>query len=616
MSDKRARLSAFAFGLLLAATLAVPAAAGGGDHFRGRLVSYHGEDRTMTRTVAAGYALESAGKYFRLSFRDTSLARHVGHDVELSGTRHGRSIEVAGYRLLPDGTATTASSSLAATQNTNVAVILFNFQNDAREPYTPAYAAGVFFNNNNSVVNYFAEQSYGQMAMTGQVFGWYTIDYDNVGCDFATWGDAAKAKAQAGGANFTGYTNFVYAFAKAPGCAWSGLAYAPGHGTFNNESMTLRTTAHELSHNFAVHHASSYNCVSNGVRVSLSATSTDCTLSEYGDPFTIMGGGQWRHSHAWHKAQMGWLGGAGDRLNVTAEGAYTLAPQEFAASTPKLIRVARAGDAGRYFYLELRRPYGSYFDNFAASDPAVNGVLVRLGPDFSTMSQSWLLDATPSTSSWSDAALPVGKTLTDPLSHVNITTKSVSGSGAVVYIGFTPDTARPTAPTNLQASGTGATTAALSWGPATDERWVAGYRVSRNGTVVATTTGLSWSDTGLTPNTTYSYSVVAFDNANNASLPATASATTLPDTQAPSAPTNLTATVSKGGVTALAWGASTDANGVAGYRLYRNGSLFATTTATSYSAKKARGTWTWYVVAFDAGGNVSGQSNSVTVTVR
>ena len=618
MNAQRARLSALVLGLLLTATIAAPVAAGGGEHFRGRLVSYHSEDRTMQKTVSAGFALESGGKHFGLNFRDTSLARYVGRDVELTGTRHGRSISVAGYRLLPDGSASGgSSSSVAAAQNKNVAVILFNFQDDVREPYTTDFAAGVYFNNNDSVANYFAEESYGQLAMTGQVFGWYTIDYDNAGCDWSTWGAAAKAKAQAAGVNFSGFTNFVYAFASAPGCGWAGLAYVPGSDSYNNQYMDLRVNSHELSHNFGVHHASTYNCVVGGVRVSLAANGGNCTLSEYGDPFSVMGSAYTRQSHAWHKAQMGWLGASGDRQNVTSAGNYTVAPEEFSASTPKLLRVARTGDAGRYFYLDFRQPFGSYFDNFAVDDPAVNGVFVRLGPDYSTISQSWLLDATPETSSWSDAALPVGRTLTDPLSGVSFTTQSVSASGAVVSVSFSTDTVSPTPPTNLQAYGTGPYTVALSWGAANDDRAVAGYRVSRDGTQVATTTGLSWTDTGRTPNTTYQYSVVAYDAANNVSPPATAAGTTgAADTQAPTAPTNLKATVAKSGVTALTWNASTDNVGVTGYRVYRNNALFATVTTTKYSAKKARGTWTWYVVAFDQAGNPSLKSNSVTATVR
>jgi chitodextrinase len=55
---------------------------------------------------------------------------------------------------------------------------------------------------------------------------------------------------------------------------------------------------------------------------------------------------------------------------------------------------------------------------------------------------------------------------------------------------------------------------------------------------------------------------------------------------------------------------------VAGYRVYRNGTLIATTSSTSYTdAYLAR--WTTYrytVAAYDAAGNRSAQSAALSVT--
>jgi hypothetical protein len=116
--------------------------------------------------------------------------------------------------------------------------------------------------------------------------------------------------------------------------------------------------------------------------------------------------------------------------------------------------------------------------------------------------------------------------------------------------------------------------------------------------------------------TTYGYSVVAFDAAGNTSPEATASATTdPPDTDAPSNPTNLGASVLKSGTTKLSWTASTDNVAVTGYRVFRDGTLYAATSGTSLSIRKHRGTFSYEVVAFDQAGNVSGPSNTVTVTV-
>jgi len=123
----------------------------------------------------------------------------------------------------------------------------------------------------------------------------------------------------------------------------------------------------------------------------------------------------------------------------------------------------------------------------------------------------------------------------------------------------------------------------------------------------------------LTANTVYAYSVVAFDAAGNVSPAATASVTTPPtgsDTSPPSPPTSLSASVLPSGLTKLSWHASTDNVAVTGYRIYRNGTLFATVTGTSVTIKKQIGTFTYSVRAFDQAGNLSGASNSVTVTVN
>jgi chitodextrinase len=60
------------------------------------------------------------------------------------------------------------------------------------------------------------------------------------------------------------------------------------------------------------------------------------------------------------------------------------------------------------------------------------------------------------------------------------------------------------------------TQATLSWTRSTDNVGIAGYYVYR-GTTRRTATTNAFTDTGLTPSTTYAYSVAAFDRAGNLS---------------------------------------------------------------------------------------------------
>jgi glucosylceramidase len=90
------------------------------------------------------------------------------------------------------------------------------------------------------------------------------------------------------------------------------------------------------------------------------------------------------------------------------------------------------------------------------------------------------------------------------------------------------DTTPPSAPAGLTASGTTSSSTTLNWTASTDNVGVAGYDVYRNGTQVATTTATSYTDTGLSPSTGYSYTVKAYDAAGNvsaASNPATVTTT-------------------------------------------------------------------------------------------
>jgi chitodextrinase len=91
---------------------------------------------------------------------------------------------------------------------------------------------------------------------------------------------------------------------------------------------------------------------------------------------------------------------------------------------------------------------------------------------------------------------------------------------------------------------------------------------------------------------------------------------TAPDTQAPTVPTNLSATAVSVSQINLTWAAATDNVGVTGYRVFRNASQIGTATNTSFSdtGLAASTTYTYAVAAFDAAGNPSAQSASVSAT--
>ncbi len=99
------------------------------------------------------------------------------------------------------------------------------------------------------------------------------------------------------------------------------------------------------------------------------------------------------------------------------------------------------------------------------------------------------------------------------------------GGSAAMPPPVTPDTTAPTIPINLVATAASPTQIDLTWAASTDSggSGLAGYRVLRRGTQIATTAATNYSDSGLTASTTYSYAVRAYDNAIPANVSADSS---------------------------------------------------------------------------------------------
>ena len=194
----------------------------------------------------------------------------------------------------------------------------------------------------------------------------------------------------------------------------------------------------------------------------------------------------------------------------------------------------------------------------------------------------------------------------------------------------TPDVTPPSIPANLFAVAQSSSQINLSWTASIDNVGVTGYRVYRGGTQIASPSTTSYSDTGLSPSTTYSYTIAAVDAAGNVSVQsssvvATTQSPPSPDTQAPTSPTNLSATAISSSQINLSWTQSTDNVGVAGYQVERcQGSGCATFTqiaspaGTSYSdaGLSTNSSYSYRVRAVDAAGNPSGYSTVASATTQ
>ncbi|TMM24489.1 MAG: hypothetical protein E6F94_09550, partial [Actinobacteria bacterium] len=88
------------------------------------------------------------------------------------------------------------------------------------------------------------------------------------------------------------------------------------------------------------------------------------------------------------------------------------------------------------------------------------------------------------------------------------------------------DTTPPSTPSNLSAAGATASSLTLSWTPSTDNVGVAGYAVYLNGVKVGNPTGTSYTFSGLSCGTGYTFGVEARDAAGNISGRASLTAAT------------------------------------------------------------------------------------------
>jgi chitodextrinase len=247
-----------------------------------------------------------------------------------------------------------------------------------------------------------------------------------------------------------------------------------------------------------------------------------------------------------------------------------------------------------------------------------------------------------------------------------------------------PDTTAPTTPTNMSAVNTTSTSTTIQWNGSTDPTvtgsltsGVRGYEVygpnsacnvngsaGYCGNVLSSGTGIqSLVVSGLSPATTYTgntgnkagFAVKAYDNAGNYStstprltvltmttttpndlclniagiqdtIPAglvqdsSGNCVTPPDTSAPSTPTGVSMTAKTSTSISIAWNASTDNVGVAGYRIYINGqstpvnaSLVAG-TAYTINALSPNTAYSITVKAVDAANNTSSPSTAFSIT--
>jgi chitodextrinase len=183
-----------------------------------------------------------------------------------------------------------------------------------------------------------------------------------------------------------------------------------------------------------------------------------------------------------------------------------------------------------------------------------------------------------------------------------------------------PDTQAPSAPGSLAVSSATTTSIGVKWNASSDDVGVSGYGVYRDGSSVGSTSSTSYSYSGLACGRSYTLAVDAADAAGNRSARSTITASTAAcpppnDTQPPAVPNGMRTTGITQSSVSLAWNATTDNVGVAGYNLYKDGAKVASTQSTSYTfgGLSCGSDYTLALTAYDAAGNESDGRYATTV---
>ena len=434
----------------------------------GTLAVYHKDFFDQGRGEYGLAVREASGKPTQLNVAAIPDSLEIGMLISVDGTpaADSSSLDVSSITILAPPPA--GLNDVAATPVTNnVLVLPIKFTDSPGDPFTVAQINTEF---QTRVGPYYQEVSYGQQLLNITVAtsggGWLNAGVPTpANCDWATAGNLADAAATAAGYSINSYQNRYYVMTSNGACGWAGLAYVGFGRAWSNGVNALWVYGHELGHNFGLWHSGSVGC---GAQV----LGGSCGVSEYGDPFDVMGNIRQMHFNTKQKSVLNWIPSTSVKIHTSGTQTYQLSPLETGSQSTYAVKIPTSSTT-RTYWVEFRQPIG--FDSPLSSLPNL-GAQIRVSAPFEYTSGSddtEILDMTPgSGGGFDDATLLQGQTYVDSVYGVtiNVISATPGPSGlltvSVAMGGNTPTTTTLSSSLNPSTVGTSVTFTASVTGTA------------------------------------------------------------------------------------------------------------------------------------------------------
>lgn len=310
--------------------------------------------------------LEKEDGYFNVHSTKQLNFSIAGDIVKANGValNHELAVEVANIEILED-------QPVNPQPTERVVVFLVNFKDYAETQFTKEQINDLVFSSNRSLNSYLQANSYSKFSITGEVYGWFTIDANaplkpsNCRPDFPgvvnflagnnemRWGQLADWEAEKQGIRLDNFDKAIYVFPaglqcidQAAGMFKGGFMVKPRIYITRFPLKELRYYTHEYGHTLGLEHADSLTCGNKPID-----RYNACKQEPGGDDYSPMGAGNEPtlenvfHFTGPEKMKMGWIT---KPTTTTSSGIYNINAMQ-SSSDNNVLAVAKPDTEETYF---------------------------------------------------------------------------------------------------------------------------------------------------------------------------------------------------------------------------------------------------------------------------